>query len=706
MLEFYNNTAHTFGRYGLWIFPFYHPMKGSGCGHTIASPAKFEALTSWNNMRGAEVVAGGAIRFVNNVVLDNDLAGIEVVTANARNAPWGGAMVKDSLIIGQSELKQYNTKRIGSQRDCTVAGIKLPGSPKLIVSNVTFFNFSSGSWCHAISPCAHCLGGAKCGAWPTRFEKLTFVNSPRRAIFEWLHQAYLEDLDGTLTGVAGSTALPQSGILDPELCVKSDKFSDGVPGVVCQPSIKFTRISWNNPKPSSVLGKDGFVSNKHGIAYTPFRKKGFTHPLGWTMIVPCQHYNLMGWKNATQFTNISYNLGAYEMQPDYWFYLVHQLRQVPDYFTTTGEKINGSVGIPDPSTEEHGVWNFNVVNKKLTILMEGSNATSVNLISAPPLPRFINLKVYRCYFLQCIPPTPPPPPEGRPASGIRYWSKMSAWKDAPDGYGGANGQLPKDGDNVMILPDTWVVADIAPPDRLPNLNRLFIYGTLELQTGHNHHLGAKLIFIGGKGNLIVGWKNETMQNNVIISLIGNWDTKDLPLNNGPNVGSKAIGVFGRIQMFGQKRAVYWTRLSKTANAGDTSIDLVQSVDWKQTDEILISTSSYQATEAEKFIVYDVENNGKRLILDKALRYKHLGVNHTIGGRSVLMQAKVALLTRNIRIEGIDDPAGSLGQQSFGCRVIVGRYQDGGVTYIGKGQFESVQFKNCGQEGWNEPYDPR
>ena len=71
-----------------------------------------------------------------------------------------------------------------------------------------------------------------------------------------------------------------------------------------------------------------------------------------------------------------------------------------------------------------------------------------------------------------------------------------------------------------------------------------------------------------------------------------------------------------------------------------------------------------------------------------------------------MAAKVGLLTRNVVIEGADYPAGSLGKESFGCRVLVGSYTDAGVSYRGKAMISNVQFKNCGQYGWNEDYDPR
>ena len=56
-------------------------------------------------------------------------------------------------------------------------------------------------------------------------------------------------------------------------------------------------------------------------------------------------------------------------------------------------------------------------------------------------------------------------------------------------------------------------------------------------------LNATYIVIGQGGNLIIGWEDQPMKGSVLISLNGNWDTQDIPIQDGPNVGSKAIGKY-------------------------------------------------------------------------------------------------------------------------------------------------------------------
>ena len=700
MLVFRNNSAHSFGRYGLWIFPIYHPMRGGGCNSKIAQPAHFYSLLAWNNMRGAETVIGGAIRYVDFVMLDNDIAGIEVVMADAGDSPWGGAMIKDSLIVGHSKAGEGFTYKIRTNTDCTTSGIRGPHSSRLTISGVTMVNFDRSS-CAAFSACAQCAKFKKRGGWEQRFEKITLNNSPHRSNFEWEHQFVFTDMDGSLTGTPGSSIVPTNPNLPPNQCKHSQKDSQGQnPGSICDPAVKFTRFSWHKVSPSSLFSRSVNLTNEHGTSVIPFNTKGQTHSQGWcaTLILGNEYY--MDYQVATQITNISYTGATYGLKTGDCVYMKHRLKQSPDHFTTGGPLQNMTDEVPSCSKSPHGAWSFSNETKTLTILLSGrNNPTTLN---NNPQPRHVALTVYRCYFLDCIVPVPPPPPKGRPSTFLK-WSVPEDWFGTDRGNGGFGGVLPKEGDNVVIKADWWMVADT----KLPSLNKLTIYGALELENNMDFVLNVSMIMIQGhSAALVVGWEEEPHIGNVLISLRGNWDSKDNPMPNGPNAGSKGIANFGGMELHGIPREVYWTRLAATANKGSNAIELEEPVDWKPGEEIVIASTTTEPFQTEKCRISEVSSNKQNLTLNCTLKYKHLGDTHTIGGWTYQLSAEVGLLTRNIVIEGADDPAGVLEKQSFGCRVIVGSYTQGGITYTGRARIEHVQFRHCGQDGWTESYDPR
>ena len=629
------------------------------------------------------------------------MAGIEYVNAAEKNSPWGGAMIKDSLVIGHSQLREIKSyeQRIPSHRNCSESGIRTPWSSRLTISNVTFVNFDEEG-CSCFDTCAQCIpfklfdGGAI-----VRTKNIKFLNARERLVsFPFTHATCIEDLDGSITNHIGGNILPNMGTLDPSCCAVSQAASvSGIEGAICKCG-KFRRMAWNNIQPSSIREKEAYLINQHGRDTSLYRKKAATHKLGWTTLLPMFDTLTLSFQNSSHLTNISFSMGIDELTDDLYTNIQLSLKQEPDFFETTGDKRDGLTKIPNGPDNLHGDWFFGKDEKNFNFLIDGANNNPLT-----PATKNINLRVYRCFFEKCIVPTPPPAPQGRPVDA-RIWSNTADWEGTQPEYGGANGQLPKDGDDVMILPTWWMVDDVG---ELPKLKRLFIYGVLELENGRDHTLRAEIVLISGlHGMLIAGWPDKPMPNNVIISLFGNHGTKDMPLTRNLNLGAKALGVFGRLQLFGKRHNVHWTRLSKTINVGDNVVELVDQVDWEKGDEILITTTTFESKQAEKFIIKSIENGGKTLELEASALHRHIGVEYSISRFHFRLGAKIALLTRNIRIEGANDPARSLEDQSFGCRVLVSQYSESGIAFKGKAQISEVQIQNCGQYGWDEAYDPR
>ena len=82
-----------------------------------------------------------------------------------------------------------------------------------------------------------------------------------------------------------------------------------------------------------------------------------------------------------------------------------------------------------------------------------------------------------------------------------------------------------------------MVADV----QLPVMNKLFIYGGLEIEDTQDNKLEATYILIQG-GRLVIGVsEEEPFQHEIKILLSGNHLTPAMPLPSGPNLGSKALG---------------------------------------------------------------------------------------------------------------------------------------------------------------------
>ncbi|XP_044027924.1 LOW QUALITY PROTEIN: PKHD1 like 1, tandem duplicate 1 [Siniperca chuatsi] len=714
--EFYNNTVHSQGWFGLWIFSDFFPMKSGGCRSVTPKPAVFHSLTTWNCEKGAEWVNVGAVQFNSFIMLNNEKAGIEAKRilqwAVSSFGEYGGATMSNSTIVGHVD-------ELGlGDNYCTRRGVIAPLDDGLSVLNTKFINFDRSS-CTAIgvtSIAGKCVD--RCGGWAVRFSGVQYINSPNKAGFRWEHEVQLVDTDGSLTGNINHKVVPMSPLLDPAHCSQSAEWSVGFPGAVCDHTVNFHRLAFNQPSPTSLNAKDVILTNSYGTSVVPYLEKRMTHPFGWMAMLPSgQTYNWY-FNNMDHITNISYVAKFYGFKPDQYVIINHNLTQSPDRFRIIDER-NGSSTPLSFSNNKNGDWYFNNSSNNLYYIVSGktSQRRRRNSVDRSLVDPAVNLVVYRCFHPNCIPPTPPPPatlaplPTRRPDNFIR-WSNASFWKSSAEN----NFTVPTEGADVVIPSGKWVVLD----SNTPPLNKLTVIGVLEIPNTMNSSstrqaraapeystvvVDAVYISIQG-GRLIAGWNDEPFRGQLHIKLRGNHRTPDWPLPNGPNQGSKVLGVFGTLELYGQPHNVYHTKLAATADAGSNTLTLTQSVDWQVGDEVGISTTSYNTWETEKRQITAVSADGRVLTLNQSLTHTHIGETYSVSDTSFsyTLAADVALLTRNIKIIGQEYP--EMMQESFGARLLVGTYSWAGINYKGKAQIRNVEFFHSGQEGWTDYTDPR
>ncbi|KAJ8273405.1 hypothetical protein GJAV_G00101260 [Gymnothorax javanicus] len=699
--EFYNNTVHSQGWFGLWIFQEYFPVRGGGCGSNQPDPAVFRALTTWNCEKGAEWVNVGAVQFREFLMLNNEKAGIEAKRIIPRYvAGFGvavGAVMENCTIVGHVDELGLGSKY------CTRRGIILPLDDGLSVLSTSFLNFDRPS-CAALAVTR--IDGTcetNCGGWSARFAGIQFFNSANKAAFKTEHEVVLEDTDGTLTGNPGSKVVPKTPLLDPAHCSQNAEWSIDFPGSICDQTINFHRLAFNNPSPSSLSAKDVIFTNAYGSSAVPYSKKRMTHRFGWMALLPSAGTYDWYFKDVEQVTNISYTAKFYGFKQENYIIIKHNLTQSPDRFHIVDDR-NGSTDPLTFSKNVNGDWYFDTSSNTIFYMVSGKNSKRRRRSSVDPSMVDVEL-------LQLPPATIPPVPSRRP-SDFNYWSNDSFWKSSAEN----NFKVPVEGSNVVVAAGVWLVMDIA----VPSLEKLTVQGVLEIPDTMNETsasttqspplyrkitLKATYISIQG-GRLIAGWSDEPFRGELSIVLRGTHSTPDWPLPEGPNQGSKVLGVFGSLDLYGMPRRIYRTKLQSTAPAGSNSLSLQEPVDWQVGDDIVISTTSYDPWETETRKIAAISADGRTLTLNQSLSHTHIGELHAIPGtsRSYRLAADIGVLTRNIKIIGEDYPG--LYSESFGARVLVGTFSSGGVTYRGKAQIRNVEFYHSGQEGYRDFFDPR
>ncbi len=667
--DFEDNSAHSLGLYGLWILR-YFPSPTGLCHDNRPTPSHFDGFFSWNNDRGIMCIQCGSVQVRNSIIIDSVTAGVEFTELVSI---WGndGGLLADSVIAGHSQ--------ISSDGFCTSYGITVPASYYLTVSNVTFVGFDRVN-CVLIGSCATPCKRHQ-GGFETRYEMINLVNVTRIAKWDWEHQHVHYDMDGTLTGTsAPSSLVPYNNLLDPSECTEHLQSSFGsVKGSICNETIKFGRVLLYNPIPRSLRFTYLNISNDYGSVTLPYvlersiRYNLFRFMALLQLNVSSNNSHLLTWLEGETFTNLSYSLLTSGTTQSDYILLSQEFPQPIDRV-----EMQGVVSEPneflldDPSLASTRDYVLDYNNTLLSYVLKGNGIT--------------RLRAYNCFYEDCIVPppptfTPPTPPERDNNSML--WSRNSSWPD---------NRVPGDGEDVTIS-GVYMLLDV-PRVRC---GRLEIVGaTLEVMDGEDRVLEATYIIIRG-GRLVAGYPDTPFRAGIRIILHGSNISPELRLGSSPPVGGRSIAVFGELILNAPPRVGRtWSILSTTADKGSLSLSLIHSVDWSEGDEIVITSTSYDAYQSEVARIRSISNNRMLLQLNSSLKYTHMGRASAMG----YFGAEVGLLSRRIVIENGDPQLAT--RQSFGCRVLVTQ----SFPNQGRAMLRGVEFRGCGQLGYTDDFDPR
>src|SRR5687767_4369262 len=231
--------------------------------------------------------------------------------------------------------------------------------------------------------------------------------------------------------------------------------------------------------------------------------------------------------------------------------------------------------------------------------------------------------------------------EGR-AQSVRAtnWSDPATWP---------NNKVPAAGDKVEIASGKEVILDVSPPA----LNGVTINGKLTFADKSDLALTTEWVMLHGE--LEIGTEARPHTRKATITLTNKVPDEE-PMKD---MGDRGIMIMGGTLNLHGDRTNAWTKLASTANAGSTSIQVLNAAGWKVGDDIVLASTDYDPRQAERRTIAGI--SGNTITLDKKLDYMHFGkITFDVDQRG-----EVGLLTRNIKIQASEDAA----QSYFGGHVM-------------------------------------
>ncbi len=284
------------------------------------------------------------------------------------------------------------------------------------------------------------------------------------------------------------------------------------------------------------------------------------------------------------------------------------------------------------------------------------------------------------------------------------WQDASTWSD---------GNIPTVQDEVTIEAEHTVTLAGTSLARTLTIN-----GTLTPSSHSVDHMFLLrtewILVVGQQARLTIGTEENPYLGQCHIELLGVNDSDMIG-----QMGDKFIATMGGgVTSLHGTPYDSWTRLAVTAQAGQRSLRLDKSVNWKQGQQIIITTTTRASDETEVLTISNVTPDGRTIEFLEQLAYSHYSGTHAYtNGKSgpdskswtVNLSAEVGLLSRNIVISGdvnseIDGYGGHMMTMASGTITVsdVEFYRMGQRLHIGRypfhwhlaGDVTGEYIKNC------------
>ena len=298
--EFYNNSAHSLGWYGLWIFPKYTPTESGKCKSGRHVPAVFQRLTAWNCLRGAEWADCGDMQFLDFNLYNNKEVAIEAKRVRTSvGFSSKGPLIAGGLIVGHTNISEST--------QCTSKAIVLPSDDGLMIKDMVIANFDRDcdvfQFTRLPGKCTQ-----YCSGWEYQTKDITLINSPNLCYFRWENEAEVGDIDGSITSHEGTKLVPWSNILPFPGCNKDLTYGQRskVHTAVCSKNVTFVRMSFTFMKPNSLKDIYITVENSYGNFSSPWRQPKHSQPDGWMVLLPANNTYTLSFESVKNIVNMSY----------------------------------------------------------------------------------------------------------------------------------------------------------------------------------------------------------------------------------------------------------------------------------------------------------------------------------------------------------------------------------------------------------------